>query len=730
MKLTRKLLAAMLSVCMVLAILTPASAAELSANYNTASYYDVAVSAYSRMLAFQNGVVAAANTSKQYGLIDYSGKVILPFQYAYVWALGGDKFAVAQKEDNYGTLSGLGIVNSAGKTVLAPSQDCSDISSKNGVIRVTTRTADPSSSWGGYSYAYAYYTTDWKPSTEAAYEGGSKGSGPLAQYDYVYSVGSFYVVAKSGERYQEGVLNSSYEPIIPLGSVDNVECAVNGDSVAFVVSKDRQYKLVGSDGKDIVPFGVYDDFRVRSQGSSVGVSKDDKMGAIDFTGKVLIPLGDYEDVGGLNQDGYISAVTGNSSSVLFKDGKVAKTFSDKKVTTEVYFRHLAFTTGGENWGMMDINEKILLPAKYYTIDNDGNGCILTVGFGGAWDYMHGLYTQDCEEIFPDKYSEITYLADGKYKLNSRQNHTSSFGVSKVDGTTVTPVIPMKYLDMRVYTLQFIELYDGSKYSVVDLDNNVVVPESTQKIDAFKGDEGGLWETLDRVDYYAEEYDGYTKSVLPFISKTGNGYLTTYADYKTGKADGQLPVRASNLNDGGWFAYQNANGLYGIGRLSTGFLDVEPESWKDDSASWAAAKKITDGVGGGKFDPDKNCTNAQIITFLYRAKTGNIVSGANWDVDAINWAKEQGMIGDGFDKTQPCTRATALKFIWQAFGSPAPEKASSFTDIPAEADYADAVSWAVGLPTPITNGYGATFGPNDVCSRAHIVTFLYRAYGNS
>lgn len=151
MKLTRKLLAAMLSVCMVLAILTPASAAELSANYNTASYYDVAVSAYSRMLAFQNGVVAAANTSKQYGLIDYSGKVILPFQYAYVWALGGDKFAVAQKEDDSGSLTGLGIVNSAGKTVLAPSQNCSDVSSKNGVIRVTTRTADPSSSWGGFN---------------------------------------------------------------------------------------------------------------------------------------------------------------------------------------------------------------------------------------------------------------------------------------------------------------------------------------------------------------------------------------------------------------------------------------------------------------------------------------------------------------------------------------------------------------------------------------------------
>lgn len=662
MKLTRKLLAAMLSVCMVLAILTPASAAELSANYNTASYYDVAVTTYSRMLAFQNGVVAAANTSKQYGLIDYSGKVVLPFQYAYVWALGGDKFAVAQKENEYGDLTGLGVVNSAGKTVLAPSQDCTQISSRNGVICVTTRTKSTSSTWGGYDYTNTYYTTDWKPSTDAAYQGGSGDDSyvdntpaALKQYDYFEEVDGCYRVHQYDKNWNE------------------------------------------------------------------------QVGLLDSQFKVVIPLGQYKYVGTTNKDGYTSVTKLDGSTDLYKGGKVVKTFQDKEVTTEVYFRHLAFTLDGEKHGMMDVNEKVLLPARYDTIDNDGNGNLLTVTCNDdSWEYIYGLYTQDCKEIFADKYSEITYLAESKYRLNDGKY----YGVSKVSGTAVTPVIPMKYLDMRTYTLQFIELYDGSKYSVVDLNNNVVVPESTEEIDVFNGDEGGLWETLDRVEYYAEEYDGYTKSVLPFISKTGSGYLTTYADYNTGKTEGQLTVRASNLDDGGWFAYQNANGLYGIGRLSTGFLDIEPGSWKDDSASWAAAKKITDGVGGGRFDPDKNCTNAQIITFLYRAKTGNIVSGANWDVDAINWAREQGMIDDSFDKNQNCTRASALKFIWQAFGSQKPEKESSFTDVPAGADYADAVSWAVNLPTPITNGYGATFGPNEPCSRAHIVTFLFRAYGNT
>lgn len=670
MKLTRKLAAAMLSVCMVLALLTNASAAALEANYGAANYYEIAVTTYSRMLAFQNGgVVAAANQAKQYGLIDPTGKVVLPFQYAYVWALGGDKFAVAQKEDEYGRLTGLGVVNSAGKTVLAPSQDCMELTSKNGVICVATRTKD-ATPFSGYNYAY--YTTDWKPSTQEAFQGDSGDGGyvdntppALKQYDYYEEVDGYY--------------------------------------------------------------------RVHSYGDDGG----EQTGLLDSQFKVVVPLGEYGYVGTTNEDGYTSVTKLDGTTDLYKDGNVVKTYTDKRVTTEVYFRHLAFSADGEHWGMMDLSEKVLLSDKYYVINDDGNGCLLTVSFGGAWDYMHGLYTQDCQEIFPDKYSEITYLADGKYKLNYRQNHTSSFGVSKVDGTTVTPVIPMKYLDMRVYTLQFIELFDGSKYSVVDLNNNVVVPESTKAINAFNGNEGGLWETLDRVENCAEEYDNYTKSVLPFLSQTGSGWVTTYADYETGKVDGQLNVRASNIRDDGWFVYQNANGLMGFGRLNgTGFLDITPGHWAEKAIDWAVNHKpvITAGVGDGKFNADSKCTNAMILTFLWRAagepdstaQAPIALKGDEWYAGALRWAAEKGMISQGFDPEAYCTSATAAKFIWQAFGSQAPKGPSSFTDVPAGSDYADAVAWAE--ENGITNGEGNhKFAPDNTCSRGRIVTFLYRAY---
>lgn len=670
MKLTRKLIAAMLSVCMVLALLTNASAASLKANYGAASYYDIAVTTYSRMLAFQNGgVVPAANQSKQYGLIDPSGRQVLPFQYAYVWTLGGGLFAVAQKDNGYGSFSGLGVVNAQGKTLLAPSEDNVSISCQNGIVSVGSRTKTAA---GGYDYSVKYYTTDWQPSTEDAYQGDSGEGGyvdntpdALKKYDYYDVVGDFYRVHSYDEDYNE------------------------------------------------------------------------LTGLLDGSFKVVIPLGSYQYVGSTNADGYTSVTKNDGSTDLYKGGKVVKTFN-KEVSTEVYFRHLAFSTNGEKHGMMDVNEKVLLPEQYDIIDTDGNGNLLTQNENpDDWGYICGLYTQDCKQILADKYAEITYLTDSKYRINDGQY----FGVSKVSGTTVTPVIPMKYLDLRTHTYHFVELYDGSKYSVVDLDNKVIVPESSQPINAFNGDGGGLSETLDRVNWYGVEYDSYDKSVLPFLSQTGSGWVTVYADYKTGQTQGQLDgVRASNVNGDGWFVYQDAKGLFGFGRLEgTGFLDILPGHWAEKAVSWAVNHdpQITDGVGGGKFDANKSCSNAMILTFLHRA-AGEPVStaqapvelkGTEWYAAALRWAAEKGMIGQGFDPNADCTSAAAMKFIWQALGSQKPKGSCSFTDVPAGADYADAVAWAE--ENGITNGEGGgLFAPGKVCNRGRIVTFLHRAYEES
>ena len=486
MKLTRKLIAAMLCMCMAMSLTGTALAAELSATYDKASYYDIAVTAYSRMLTFQNGgVVAAADQSKKYGLIDPTGKVVVPFQYTSIETLAGGLFSVAQKADESGRPSCFGVINAKGETVLAPSDECRSVTYRNGVIRVAI------------NYDDQYYYPDWTAATVEDYWGWSdyqweEPETPPELEDYYYTkVGDYYRVSK-------------YE---------------NGSSL---------------------------------------------RGILDSNYKVVVAPGEYRYVGTPNADGYVSITKTDGSTDIQKDGKVVKTFTDKQVTTEVYFRHLVFsTTNGSKYGMMDVNGNVLLEEKFSAIMADDNNYIRTaVTEENSWEYIYGLYTQDCKQVFANEYSELSYMTDGKYRLHKGEY----FGVSQVSGATATAVIPLKYLNMTVHTYQFIELYDGSKYSVVDLNNKVIVPESSEKINAFKGNPAGLWKTLSNAMFFSESYDGYTESVLPFLSQTNNGWVTVYADYKTGKVTGQLNTRASNINEDGRFVYQDKNGLYGFAWL--------------------------------------------------------------------------------------------------------------------------------------------------------------------
>ncbi len=167
--------------------------------------------------------------------------------------------------------------------------------------------------------------------------------------------------------------------------------------------------------------------------------------------------------------------------------------------------------------------------------------------------------------------------------------------------------------------------------------------------------------------------------------------------------------------------------------STGFTDVAADAYYADSVKWAVEKNITSGTSTTTFSPSNTCTNAQILTFLWRAYGQPEPSVSNPFSNSIPeayakaavWAYEKGMVsGTAFDVNQPCTRAMAAAYLWQAAGSPAPSAAASFTDVSASASYAQAVAWA--LEKGITTGTSAnTFSPDDICNRGQIVTFLYR-----
>ena len=156
--------------------------------------------------------------------------------------------------------------------------------------------------------------------------------------------------------------------------------------------------------------------------------------------------------------------------------------------------------------------------------------------------------------------------------------------------------------------------------------------------------------------------------------------------------------------------------------------------------WAVKGGITAGTGKDTFSPDEGCTRAQIVTFLYRAagspKVENAVNPFR-DVspadgvfyDAILWAYTNGITAgtsaDTFSANATCTRAQIVTFLYKACGNGAEAPAPSFKDVPQDAFYAKAAAWAYA--NGVTSGTGKdTFSPNATCTRAQAVTFLYNA----
>ena len=169
-----------------------------------------------------------------------------------------------------------------------------------------------------------------------------------------------------------------------------------------------------------------------------------------------------------------------------------------------------------------------------------------------------------------------------------------------------------------------------------------------------------------------------------------------------------------------------------------FRDVPTDAYYYEAVKWAQKKGITGGIGDGLFGPNQPCTRAQIVTFLWRAagspEPKAMSSFADVSTDAyyakaVAWAVENGITtgtGDGkFSPDATCTRAQSVTFLFRAIGKLVDSKAE-FSDVLTDSYYANAVAWAV--ENGVTNGIGdGLFGPDNSCTRAQIVTFLFRAY---
>ena len=178
-----------------------------------------------------------------------------------------------------------------------------------------------------------------------------------------------------------------------------------------------------------------------------------------------------------------------------------------------------------------------------------------------------------------------------------------------------------------------------------------------------------------------------------------------------------------------------------GNPQTGvFVDVPEGSYYEEAVDWAVEKGITTGTGNNYFTPDGICTRAQAVTFLWRvagsptpkteAMVFEDVLDGSYYYEAVLWAVENGItVGTSATTFSPeltCSRAHIVTFLWRAANSPSARTVNPFTDVAADAYYIDAVLWAVKHKITVGTTL-STFSPDEGCTRAQIVTFLYRAH---
>ena len=221
-------------------------------------------------------------------------------------------------------------------------------------------------------------------------------------------------------------------------------------------------------------------------------------------------------------------------------------------------------------------------------------------------------------------------------------------------------------------------------------------------------------------------EGYVLETLTVTDKNGDELKLT--DKGNGKYTFTMPgskveVKATFMEDNSVFNF---------------FYDVPNDAFFYEAVKWAVKSGVTNGLSDTMFGPYESCTRAQIVTFLWRAagspepKTASSfadVPASAYYAKAVAWAIENG-ITNGMTETTfapdaTCTRGQSVTFLYRALKGTA-SGSTNFTDVKSDAFYADAINWAVA--NNVTNGTSnTTFSPNADCTRAEIVTFLYRAY---
>jgi hypothetical protein len=338
-----------------------------------------------------------------------------------------------------------------------------------------------------------------------------------------------------------------------------------------------------------------------------------------------------------------------------------------------------------------------------------------------------------------------------YRKN-RHNTDNTFLVSCDGGTRniTSDLLVAKYgSSLRIACPVHVEVLDPNGNVVFTLTDGEVGTWYTDygNFYVFEEENGEYGKVLDLVEGYTARIVGADEGTMDVTYQTPvDGELTDPVSVSGVPVTEELSATFEASEDGDVYLVIDEDGdgqtdserkLY----AECPFTDVTTSDYYYEPVRWAVDEGITSGTSATEFSPYESCLRSQVVTFLWRAAGKPAPTSQNnpfvdvkpgdYYYDAVLWAVEKGITtgidSTHFDPNAVCNRSQVVTFLYRAFEKPPVENAANpFTDVPAKEWYAAPVLWAV--QEGITNGLSATkFGPNEVCNRSQVVTFLYRAY---
>ena len=381
-------------------------------------------------------------------------------------------------------------------------------------------------------------------------------------------------------------------------------------------------------------------------------------------------------------------------------------------------------------GVYKLGKGVTIPLQYERVTYIGSDRLCV----RKQNMYSGAFTGDGKQVLPFVFADITACQDGFFTAALFRDQQSFAAVQK-QGLYANGYVALfqhsgNYIfDGWGYDVSTIPSY--AMWGVIDENQNACTDFSYERI-RFDGTTVRLG-TWNGDHEYANPYSSianaatgvlakkYDYEIKPISTLSKTGETLTSLIQKSGVVVPDMPFSPS------------------IPAPATigGFTDVKTSDYYADAVLWAVEQNITSGTSKTTFSPNNTCSNAEILTFLWRANGSPEPTAANPFTDvkttdyfykAALWAAEKGLVsGSTFGANTDCTRAMTMDYMWKAAGSPVPAGKADFTDVPASADYAQAVAWAV--ENKITSGTGGgNFSPAATCTRGQIVTFLHRAMG--